>query len=336
MKRLDLWGFRPGKSNAGGVVGRRGIFPSTIFPDAVERPVFPPLDHAWVKAIACESVAQSQQPLSRQSLSDLARRIHEQIGRPMSRSTICRILHNDAIKPWQHESWIFPCDPDFGVKAARILDLYAGRWRGRPLRDRDVVLSCDEKTSIQARCRRHEETPPRSKQRRRVEHTYDRKGALQYLAAWDVRRGRVLGRCEAKTGIEPFGRLVDQILHDPTYEKAKRIFLVVDNGSSHRGAASIQRMAAHDSRILLVHTPIHASWLNQVEIYFSMVQRKVLTPNDYPNLQVLEQRLGLYEELTNRTPKPFDWKFTRKKLYRWLKRSKPHFSKAATADAEDD
>lgn len=254
----------------------------------------------------------------------------------MSRSTICRILQNDVIKPWQHESWIFPSDPRFGVKAARILDLYAGRWQGRPLYPEDVVLSCDEKTSIQARRRRHEETPPRPGQPRRVEHTYDRQGALQYLAAWDVRRGQVLGRCEAKTGIEPFGRLVDQILKVPAYEKAKRIFLVADNGSSHRGVASIKRMSLRDSRIILVHTPIHASWLNQVEIYFSMVQRKVLTPNDYPDLQVLEQRLGLYEELTNRTPKAFDWKFTRQKLYLWLKRAKPHFSKAAKAASDDD
>lgn len=244
----------------------------------------------------------------------------------MSRSTLCRILHTDAIKPWQHESWIFPCDPQFGRKAARILDLYAGRWQGRPLHDQDVVLSSDEKTSIQARERRHGETPPRPGQKRRVEHTYNRKGALQYLAAWDVRRGTVLGRCEAKTGIAPFGRLVDQILDVAAYREARRIFIVVDNGSSHRGLASVQRMRRRDQRIVLVHTPVHASWMNQVEIYFSMVQRKVLTPNDYPNLDTLKLRLSLYEELTNRQPKPFAWNFTRQKLYDWLKRAKPHFS----------
>ena len=244
----------------------------------------------------------------------------------MSRSTACRILKRDAIKPWQHESWIFPCDPQFGRKAARVLDLYAGRWQGRPLHPRDVVLSSDEKTSIQARDRRHPETPPRPGQRRRVEHTYDRKGALQYFAAWDVRRGTVLGRCEPTTGIEPFGRLVDQILESPAYREAKRIFLVVDNGSSHRGKASVERLRRRDERIVLVHTPIHASWLNQVEVYFSLIQRKVLTPNDYPSLQVLEARLELYAELTNRSPKPFAWNFTRKKLYDWLKRAKPHFS----------
>jgi hypothetical protein len=196
------------------------------------------LDRAWVKALACQSVAESGEPLSRQSLADLSRRIQDRIGRPMSRSTICRILHCDALKPWQHESWIFPCDPDFGRKAGRVLDLYAGRWQGRPLHASDAVLSSDEKTSIQARRRRHAETPPRPGQTRRVEHTYDRMGALQYLAAWDVRRGTVVGRCEASTGIAPFGRLLDQVLAVPEYRVARRIFVVVDNGSSHRGAAA--------------------------------------------------------------------------------------------------
>lgn len=316
----------PDKSNGGDNAGPPAPSTSATVGDAAARPVFPPLDYAWVKALACQSVSETGEPLSRQSLADLARRVAERIGRPMSRSTICRILQRDALKPWQHESWIFPCDPDFGPKAARVLDLYAGRWQGRPLRRSDVVLSSDEKTSIPARHRRHPETPPQPGQRRRVEHTYDRKGALQYLAAWDVRRGTVVGRCEAMTGIAPFGRLLDQVLAMPAYRSAKRIFIVVDNGSSHRGEVSVQRAAAQDSRIVLVHLPIHASWLNQVEVYFSLVQRKVLTPNDYPNLESLRVRLALYEELTNRKPKPFEWNFTRQKLGEWLKRAKPHFS----------
>lgn len=177
----------PDKSNGGDNAGPPAPSTSATVADAAARPVFPPLDYAWVKALACQSVSETGEPLSRQSLADLARRVAERIGRPMSRSTICRILQRDALKPWQHESWIFPCDLDFGPKAARVLDLYAGRWQGRPLRRSDVVLSSDEKTSIPARHRRHPETPPQPGQRRRVEHTYDRKGALQYLAAWDVR-----------------------------------------------------------------------------------------------------------------------------------------------------
>src|SRR5882757_1559582 len=127
----------------------------------------------------------------------------------------------------------------------------------------------DEKTSIQARGRTHEEMPPEPEQTRRIESEYERNGALQYLAAWDVRRGIILGRCEKKTGIQPFGLLVDQVLGQEAYAGATRLFFVVDNGSSHRGQASVERMSRRDRRIVLVHTPVHASWLNQVEVYFS-------------------------------------------------------------------
>ena len=144
---------------------------------------------------------------------------------------------------------------------------------------------------------------------------------MQYLAAWDVHRGIVLGRCEAKTGIKPFGRLVDQVLEQEPYRDAERLFYVVDNGSSHRGQTSVERMRRRDKRIILVHTPVHASWLNQVEIYFSIIQRKVLTPNDFATLDAVRLRLALYEQLSNRTPRPFAWKFTRQDLLNWLKRA---------------
>ena len=287
-----------------------------------------------VTAIACQTVAETQQPLSRQSLADLTHRVNRVLAEPMSRSTVWRTLHEDAIKPWQYEHWIFPRDPQFRKKASPILDLYAGIWDGRPLGAGDYVLSCDEKTSIQARQRRHDELPPGPGRRRRIEPEYKRQGALQYLAAWDVRRGLITGRCEPKTGIVPFGRLVDQIVDLPPYNAAERLFLIVDNGSSHRGQASVRRMKKRDKRIVLLHTPIHASWLNQVEIYFSIIQRKVLTPNDFANLDQVRVRLRLYEELSNRTPKPFQWKFTRTKLEDWLQRVKPHFADLATSNQD--
>jgi len=192
----------------------------------------------------------------------------------------------------------------------------------------------DEKTSIQARGRCHEEMPPEPEQSRRIETEYDRNGALQYLAAWDVHRGMVLGRCEAKTGIKPFGRLVDQVLEQAPYHDADWLFLVVDNGSSHRGQTSVERMRRRDKRINLVHTPVHASWLNQIEIYFSIIQRKVLTPNDFATLDAIRLRLLLYEDLSNRTPRPFEWKFTRQDLLNWLKRASPHFSADSAAERQ--
>jgi hypothetical protein len=314
------WGCQRAKCAAGDSTGQQATLLSQMCrAGAASRP-FPPADHALVKAIACETVAETDLPLSRQSLADLTIRSRLALGKPISRSSVWRILHTDAIKPWQYDYWIFPRDPHFADKAGRVLDLYAGWWDGKRLTDKDFIISSDEKTSIQARARCHPELRPAPHRRRRIEFEYDRGGALQYLAAWDVRRGLVMGRCEATTGIEPFGRLVRQVMQQEPYASANQVFWVVDNGSSHRGDTSVQRMAQGHGNALLVHTPVHASWLNQVEIYFSLVQRKVLTPNDFANLQEIETRLRLYEELTNRQPKPFSWNFDRKKLTKFLRR----------------
>ena len=298
----------------GDTVGPRETLPWTTSQDGAARRLFPPLDHALVKAVACELVAETKQPLSRQSLADVTARVRTVLGTPISRSTVWRILDTDAIKPWRYKYWIFPRDPHFADKAGPILDLYAGVWQGAPLGPKDHILSADEKTSIQARRRCHPALPPAPGRAAYIENEYERKGALQYLAAWDVRRGYVIGRCEARTGIEPFGRLVTQVLAEEPYRSGERLFWVVDNGSSHRGAASQKRLRQVDSRIILVHTPIHASWLNQVEIYFSIIQRKVLTPNDFADLAAIRLRLALYEELSNQNPTPFQWKFDRTKL----------------------
>jgi hypothetical protein len=123
-----------------------------------------------------------------------------------------------------------------------------------------------------------------------------------------------MGRCEARTGIAPFGRLVKQGLAEEPYRSGERLFGVVDNGSSHRGAAAKTRLRQVDSRIILVHTPVHASWLHQVEISCSIIQRKVLPPNDFADLAAIRLRLALYAELSNQNPLPFPWKCDRTKL----------------------
>jgi len=241
----------------------------------------------------------------------------------VSGATVWRWLSQDAIKPWQHRSWIFPRDPDFRAKAARVLDLYEGRWQGRLLHPGDFVLSADEKPSIQARRRKHETAPPAPGRGQRVEHEYERRGALCYFAAWDVKRAQLFGRCEATSGIEPFERLVTQVMGKEPYRSARRVFWIVDNGSSHRGRASVERLAAKwpkSPELILVHLPIHASWLNQVEIYFSIVQRKVLKPNDFEDLGAVEERLHAFERHYERIARPFEWTFTRRDLDRLLAR----------------
>jgi DDE superfamily endonuclease len=287
----------------------------------VARAAFPPQQIAEVKAVACEPPSEGA-PLSRRSTADVHRLVLERGICDASQSTIVRWLREDAIRPWQYRSWIFPVDPCFVEKAGRILDLYEGRWEGRLLHPGDCIISADEKPSIQARRRIHETLAPAAGVGRgqRVEHTYGRGGALTYLAAWDVRRGRVFGRSEPKGGIAPFERLVWQVMTKEPYASARRVFWIVDNGSSHRGQASIDRLQHRWPNLILVHTPIHASWLNQIEIYLSIVQRKVLTPNDFDSLASIARRLNEFEHLYNEIAEPFGWKFTREDLDAWLDR----------------
>ena len=274
-------------------------------------PRFTPVQVARVKALACTHPADHALPLSRWSCPDLARQaVAVGICPGISSSTVRLWLAQDPIKPWQFQSWIFITDPDFETKAERILDLYAGRWDGQPLGRNDYVISSDEKTSIQARCRCHETLPPGRSRIMRVNHDYHRRGAVAYLAAYDVHRGRVHGRCEDTTGIDPFMRLVQQVMSQEPYKSAERVFWVVDNGSSHRGQAAIDRLTTTFPNTVMVHTPIHASWLNQVEIYFSIIQRKVLSPNDFTDTDVVAQRLADFEERYNQTARPFRWNFT--------------------------
>jgi hypothetical protein len=216
----------------------------------------------------------------------------------------------DALKPWQHRSWIFIRDPDFGAKASRVLDLYARQWQGQPLGPDEYVLCADEKTSIQARCRCHPTLPPGKARTMRINHDYDRGGALAYLAAYDVGHARVFGHCAPSTGIKPFMALVEQVMTQQPYASARRVFWVVDNGSSHRGKAAIDRLAKRFPNAVMVHTPLHASWLNQAEIYFSVVQRKVVAPNDFTSLDQVQQRLADFEPRYNAIARPFQWKFT--------------------------
>lgn len=236
----------------------------------------------------------------------------------VSGSTVWRWLNEDAIRPWFHRSWIFPRDPDFATKAGRILDRYERVWDGAPLGADEFVISADEKTSIQARVRRHPTSPPAPSCMMKVEHEYTRAGAWAYLAAWDVHQARIFGRCEATTGIVPFGRLVAQVMTAPPYRDARRVYWIVDNGSSHRGVRAADRLQQQFPNLVLVHGPIHASWLNQIEIYFSIVQRKVLTPNDFTSLADVEHRLLAFQRHYEAAARPFEWTFTRQDLARLL------------------
>lgn len=148
----------------------------------------------------------------------------------------------------------------------------------------------------------------------RVEHEYNRGGAVVYLAALDVFRGKVIGHVSEKSGIEPFNRLVDLVMGQEPYTSAERVFWILDNGSSHHPGTFPTRLAGRYPKAVVIHLPVHASRLNQTEIFFSIVQRKVLTPNDFPNTEVLKDRVLGFEERYNAKAQPFKWTFTRQKL----------------------
>ncbi len=281
--------------------------------------LFPPEIVVQIKAIACELPSTYKIPLSRWSTEDIVNYIKQSgLVATISGSTVWRWLNEDAIKPWQHRCWVFPRDPHFATKAGRILDLYHRVWNGEPLKDDEFVLSADEKTSIQARARRHTTYPAQPGSPMKVEHEYKRCGAWAYIAALDVHRAKLFGLCEHKGGILPFDRLVDQVMSQDPYKNARRVFLIVDNGSAHRGLKSVERLQSRYANLTLIHGPVHASWLNQIEIYFSILQRKALTPNDFPSLAVLKERILGFQQYYEQIAKPFEWKFTRKDLNRLM------------------
>jgi transposase len=282
----------------------------------------PPRTRALAVALACERPAERAVPLSRYSLTELCREVADRLPAEQvapSRTSLWRLLAQDALRPWRYRSWLFPRDPHFLERAAPVLDLYACWWQGQPLWHDEYVLSADEKTSIQVRRRRHPSLPPAPHQALRLEHEYERAGVVQYLAAWDVHRAVVFGRCEPKTGKAAFGRLVDDVMDQEPYCSARRVFWIVDNGSSHRGERAAEELRARHPRIVLVHTPTHASWLNQIELYFSIIQRKVLTPNDCTTLDELVGRILAFGQRYSALQKPFSWRFTRQDLERRLR-----------------
>jgi transposase len=278
------------------------------------------LERAAVVALACQLPAATGVPLSRWTAPELAAELAAQgLARPISPSSVLRILAEHPIKPWQYQSWIFPRDPDFAARASVILDLYQGYYQGRRLRPGDRILSVDAKPSIQARARCHPASPPGRGQPMRVEHEYDRAGALALLAVLDVHAGTVpAAATPPATGIAAFMDVMGQVMAQEPYHSAPRVFVIVDNGSDHRGQAAIARLTKAWPNAIMIHTPVHASWLNQVEIFFSIVQKKVISPNDFASTSQLAATLLAFTARYNQTARPFNWKYTAADLARTL------------------
>jgi hypothetical protein len=287
-----------------------------------------------VKALACELPSESDLPFSRYSCADIARQaVQRGIVASVSGATVWRWLETDAIKPWNYRSWIFPRDPEFAQKAGRVLDLYQGIWQDQPLGQDEYVISADEKTGLQARRRIAPTQPPGPGRAGRIEFEYERRGVTAYMAAWDVRRAKVFGLCQQTTGIESYHRLVDLVMGQEPYRSARRVFWVTDNGSSHSGEKSKKRLTQWYANAIQVHLPVHASWLNQIEIYFSIVGRKVLSPDDFADVEAVSKKLLAFQTYYETVAKPFEWKFTRRDLNELIAKVSPYYQQAAKAAA---
>jgi transposase len=282
-------------------------------------------ERAAAVALACQLPSQTGVPLSRWTGPELAAELAAQsLAGVMSVSSLLRILAEHPVKPWQYQSWISPRDPDFQAKAHVILDLYQGFYQGEPLRPGDRIVSVDAKPSIQARGRVHETLPPGPGRPMRVEHEYKRNGALALLACLDVHTGDVFASTPATTGIVSFMDLMGTVMARPEYRDAPRVFVIVDNGSDHRGRKAVKRLAKAYPNAIMIHTPVHASWLNQVEIFFSIIQKKVVSPNNFTTTKQLSETLLAFIARYNRTAKPFNWKYTSDDLADTLRRISEH------------
>jgi len=236
------------------------------------------LTRAAVVALACQLPAATGVPLSRWTGPELLAEVTGAApDEKLSASSVLRILAEHPVKPWQYRSWISPRDPDFAAKAAVILDLYQGHYHGTRLQPGDRILSVDAKPSIQARGRCRPTVPAAPGTPVRVEHEYVRHGALALLAALDVHTGKVFASTPYTTGITPFMDLMSQVMSRPEYKDAPRVFVIVDNGSDHRGQAAISRLRTAHPNAIMIHTPVHASWLNLVPVNRPSARRHART-----------------------------------------------------------
>jgi hypothetical protein len=308
------WAARIGRSaNGGGGAGRGRLSRTRLGPGV--HAFSPSAVRAQVTALACTLPRDSGKPLSRWSVTELVRAVVQRgIVRRISGATIQRWLRADRIKPWQYHSWQRPTDPRFLERAIPILTLYE---RAQTLARKGHVIVCaDEKTSIQARQACGRTTPAHPGRPIHVPDRYQRRGAVQLFAGLLVHTGDTLARCFERKRFVEFQSFLQLLFGSPWCRRIRSLHLILDNGSTH----APKRLPAWLTSLNLpfpVHLhwlPVNASWLDQIEIVFSELQRKALTPNDFESTDHVRQRiLGFFAE-RNRRPQPIRWTYTAQKL----------------------
>ncbi len=279
------------------------------------RAFFPSAVRAQVTALACTLPRDSGKPLSRWSAAELARAvIHHGIVSHISASTVKRWLQADQIKPWQYRSWQQPTDPRFLERAIPILDLYE---RAQGLGRKGHIIVCtDEKTSIQARKATGGTTPAGPGHAMHVGDRYQRRGAVQLFAGLLVHTGETLARCFERKRFSEFQVFLRMLFASLWCKRIRVLHLILDNGSTHAPKQLAPWIHALELPFAVrIHwLPVHASWLDQIEIVFSVLQRKVLMPNDFDNPHRVERHMLAFLAERNRTARPIHWSYTSKKL----------------------
>lgn len=281
-------------------------------------PVYSLEDRALATALACELPSREGADLSRFSFTELAREVTKELRPAPSRSTLHRWLQKAHLRPWRSQYWKKPRDPEFGPKAARVLDLYHRVWEGQPLGAGDVVLSRDEKTCIQALGRQQPTQPPTPNRPIRVEFEYSQNGTVIYLAALDMATGRVFGDFPVANKKVTFMAFLERRMAQEPRRSARRVFLILDNGSAHDPRTFPARVRTRWTRVHVAYTPKHGSWLNAIEQYFSAVERKALTPNDLATVDAVQARIRGFEQRRNRYARAPRWNGTKQEMREWL------------------
>ena len=302
---LDAWVWG-GESSANGssafsISALQGYLTSLA---GVASQSFPPAVAVYLVKMACERPDKLGRSLSQWDCLELARQLERAgIVDRISAETVRRILEHHKLKPWRSHLWLSPTTPrdaEFYARVAALVDLYT-----RPLRPDEIVLCADEKTSLQPRPRRHATRPAKPELPTRVEHEYRRAGALNLLAAFDTRTGQVYGQCHARKRQHEFIAFLEY-LDAEISAPIKTIHLVCDNARAQTGKQVQAWLTAHQ-RFVVHFTPVHCSWLNQIEQWFSSLQRKRLRIVDCASLADLQAKLELFMAEWNAAAHPFNW-----------------------------
>jgi hypothetical protein len=269
------------------------------------RACFPPEVAIHVVRLACERPETLGRSLSQWDCRELARQlIVEGIVEDISAATVRRILRAHKLKPWRCHLWLYPKSPRdaaFYATVSELIDLYT-----RPLHEDEMVLSVDEKTSLQPRPRRQPTQPAQPPNiPNRFEHEYKRAGALHLFAAFDTRSGRVYGHCAERKRQPEFIAFLEQ-LDCAIAASITTIHVVCDNVSTHHGQ-EVRKWLSQHPRFRFHFTPVHCSWMNQVEQWFSILQRKRLRIVDFESKDHLRAKIDQFIDEWNQQAHPFNW-----------------------------